>query len=316
LVAFEPVADVKDRIEAWIRSRARFYAEAKKPVLEAMMGRLIPLLAHHPDFSPEAEDLQDFAKYILFYLNLVGTEQNIAHIYKYAERVKQTRDALKPDASDNLYILSDLAQSMITKYQERRNWSFQAWPDRVGLPTGLYTALPSSEAAQQIAKKQYIPDELDEKLDDLVKALDRKKKRKSTHDPSDQPSKKIKNQIKTVIREKPVPKTAAKKKSAKPKPKKKDNDGSPSVPVSERRRSGRSHLSSNYKERDDEEDDEEMWEGATGWDYVDDEEEGEESAESGGGEDDDGDEEPAQSEDDDDDEPTSRKPAPSKGKKK
>jgi sister-chromatid-cohesion protein PDS5 len=175
LVAFEPVADVKDRIEAWIRSRARFYAEAKKPVLEAMMGRLIPLLAHHPDFSPEAEDLQDFAKYILFYLNLVGTEQNIAHIYKYAERVKQTRDALKPDASDNLYILSDLAQSMITKYQERRNWSFQAWPDRVGLPTGLYTALPSSEAAQQIAKKQYIPDELDEKLDDLVKALDRKK---------------------------------------------------------------------------------------------------------------------------------------------
>lgn len=175
LVAFEPVTDVKDRTEAWIRSRARFYAEAKKPVLEAMIGRLIPLLAHHPDYSSETEDLQDFAKYILFYLSTVGTEQNIGHIYKYAERVKQTRDALKPDASDNLYILSDLAQSVIRKYQERRNWSFQAWPDRVGLPTGLYTALPSSEVAQQIAKKQFISDDLDEKLDDIVKTLDRKK---------------------------------------------------------------------------------------------------------------------------------------------
>ena len=72
-------------------------------------------------------------------------------------------------------MLSDLAQAVIRKYQERRNWSFQAWPGKVGLPTGLYTALPSSEVAQQIAKKQYIPDELDERLDDLIRALDRKK---------------------------------------------------------------------------------------------------------------------------------------------
>lgn len=175
LVAFEPVPDVKDRVETWLRSRARFYADAKKPILEAMIGRLIPLLAHHPDYSAEVEDLQDFAKYILFYLGTVASEDNIGHIYKYAERVKQTRDALNPEASDNLYVLSDLSQSAIRKYQERRGWSFQAWPDRVGLPTGLYTALPSSEAAQAIAKKQYITDELDETIDDLVKALDRKK---------------------------------------------------------------------------------------------------------------------------------------------
>lgn len=179
LVAFEPVSDVKDRIETWIRSRARFYTEAKKPAMEAMIGRLLPLLAHHPDYSPETDDLLDFSKYILFYLNTVATEENIGHIYRYAERVKQTLDALNPDASDNLYILSDLAQSAIRKYQERRNWSFQAWPGKVGLPTGLYTALPSSEAAQRIAKKQYISDELDEKLDDLVKAMDRKKVRAS-----------------------------------------------------------------------------------------------------------------------------------------
>lgn len=175
LVAFEPVAEVKSRTETWLRSRTRYYADNKKSIMEAMIGRLIPLLAHHPDFSPQPEDLEDFAKYILFYLSTVADEENISHIYKYAERVKQTRDALSPDSSDNLYVLSDLAQTVIRKYQERRGWSFQAWPDKVGLPTGLYTALPSSEVAQQIAKKQYIPDELDEKLDDLIRALERKK---------------------------------------------------------------------------------------------------------------------------------------------
>lgn len=177
LVAFEPVADVKARVETWLRSRARYYADNKKSIMEAMIGRLIPLLAHHPDYSPAPEDLEDFAKYILFYLTTVANEGNISHIYKYAERVKQTRDALNPDSSDNLYVLSDLAQAVIRKYQERRNWSFMAWSEKVGLPTGLYMALPSSEVAQQIAKKQYIPDELDEKLDDLIRALERKKVR-------------------------------------------------------------------------------------------------------------------------------------------
>ncbi|CAH0026810.1 unnamed protein product [Clonostachys rhizophaga] len=268
LVAFEPVTDVKNRVETWIRSRAHFYSENKKPILEAMMGRLIPLLAHHPDYSSEQEDLVDFAKYILFYLGTVAEESNISHIYKYAERVKQTRDALDPEKSENLYVLSDLAQAVIRKYQEKRNWSFQAWPDKVGLPTGIYAALPSSEVAQQIAKKLYIPDEIDEKLDNLIRAQERKKKRKSLHESADHPAKRPKNQIKTVIRGKPKPaKTSAKKKTPKRKSTKNPNVSSSPVPLSERRRSGRAHVSSNYRERDDEEDEEEMLDGVAEWDY-------------------------------------------------
>ena len=175
LVAFEPVSDLKTRVETWIRSRARYYAENKNNTMEAIMGRLIPLLAHHPDYSSEMDDLADFANYFLFYVSAVASEENGSLIYKYAERVKQTRDGIDANASDNLYVLSDLAQSVIRKYQEKRNWSFQAWPGKVGLPTGLYTALPSSEVAQKIAKKQYIPDALDEKLDELLRAVDRKK---------------------------------------------------------------------------------------------------------------------------------------------
>lgn len=290
LVAFEPIADVKARVEIWLRSRARYYMENKKSIMEAVMSRLIPLLAHHPDYSPDIQDLEDFAKYILFYLTTVASEENISLIYKYAERVKQTRDALSPDSSDNLYVLSDLAQAVIRKYQERRNWSFQVWPDKVGLPTGLYTALPSSEVAQEIARKQYIPDELDEKLDDQIRALERKKvrrsqashyeelspltdfflflqKRKSVHELSEQAAKKPRNQIKTVIRKKPTTKSrsaAKKKKKSSSRPKR---ASPPPVPLSERRRSGRAHVSSNYKERDDEEDEEEMLGGVAEWDY-------------------------------------------------
>ncbi|PHH91384.1 hypothetical protein CDD83_692 [Cordyceps sp. RAO-2017] len=274
LVAFEPMTELKSRVETWIRSRARFYIDKKQQILEAIMGRLIPLLAHHPDYSSAPEDLADFANYFLFYLGAVATEENIALIHKYAERVKQTRDAVNPDASENLYALSDLAQAVIRKFQERRNWSFQAWPGKVGLPTGLYTALPSSELAQQIAKKQYIPDELDGKLDDLVRAMDRKKKRKSMNETTDPPAKRAKTQIKTVIRERAEPKSkaakAASKKALKPKatPRPKKQAASPPpVPLSERRRSSRAHKVSDYKERDDADDEEEMLDGVAVWDY-------------------------------------------------
>lgn len=177
LVAFEPASDLKNRVETWIRSRARYYDDKKQRVMEALMVRLIPLLAHHPDFSPEIDDLVDFANYFLFYLNTVATEDNISLIYRYTERVKQVQDGIKPEASDNLYVLSDLASTVIRKYQERRSWIFQAHPDKVGVPAGLYTALPSTEVAQRIAKKLYIPDEIDERLDDLLRAMDRKKVR-------------------------------------------------------------------------------------------------------------------------------------------
>ncbi|KAI5465779.1 armadillo-type protein [Mariannaea sp. PMI_226] len=264
LVAFEPVPEVKIRVETWLRSRARYFEDIKRRVMESMMGRLIPLLAHHPDYSSEPHDLVDFANYFLFYLGTVATEENISLIYKYAERAKQTRDAITPENSERLYVLSDLSQTIVRKWQEKRNWVFQAWPEGVGLATGLYQALPSSEMAQEIAKKQYIPDELDEKLDDLIKALDRKKKRKSMGERHDPPSKRARTQIKAVIREKRPAKKSKPKTKKVSKPKKTTAD---SLPASERRRSGRSHKVSVYTERDDEEDEAEMLEGVAEWEY-------------------------------------------------
>ncbi|KAI1122698.1 armadillo-type protein [Nemania abortiva] len=278
LTAFEPNVEFKNQIETWIRSRARFFREAKQNVMESTMGRLISLLAHHPDFSPEAEDLVDHARYFLFYSSTVATEANFGMIFKYAERVKQTLDGIDSSKSERLYILSDLAQSLLRKWQERKNWSFQAFSGKIGLPVGLYLALPSHQAAQEIAQKQYLPEEVDEQLDELLRSVDKKKKRKSIDErPEGQPAQKKARA--------PVQKTAPKVKaikisksssraSGKPKSsarsKKPRASSSPAPESADRRRSGRTRKSSSYVERDDSADDDDMLEGVAKWQYYDD----------------------------------------------
>ncbi|OAA74130.1 bimD protein [Cordyceps fumosorosea ARSEF 2679] len=306
LVAFEPAPELKSRVETWLRSRALYYSENKKEVMESIFGRLIPLLAHHPDYSAGVDDLADFANYFLFYLNAVATESNLGLISKYAERTKQTRDAINADASENLYVLSDLAQAIIRKFQEKRNWSFRVYPGKVGLATGLFAPLPSSEVAEEIAKKQYIPEALDEKLDNLLRSFERKKKRKSMHEPGEPSAKRSRTQIKTVIREKAAPKQHKAKKAKKVKaarPKKQPS--SLAAEPSERRRSSRVTKTSDYKERDDKDDEEEMLDGVAEWKYGDDssdEESGEEEVESGEEESGDAEEEEAAGEEEEEEE--------------
>ena len=182
LMAFEPSTEFKQRTETWIRSRARHFQSQKQHVFEAVMARLLSLLAHHPDYSAELDELVDHARYMLFYVSLVATESNLGLIFKYAERVKQTQDALDPQSNKH-QVLSDLAQAVIRKWQEKKNWVFNAYPGKVGLPLGLYAALRSHNEAQEIAEKQLVPDGIDEKLDELLRAMDRKKVRKAKRAP-------------------------------------------------------------------------------------------------------------------------------------
>jgi sister-chromatid-cohesion protein PDS5 len=119
--------------------------------------------------------LKDHARYILYYITTVASEENIGLIYKYAERVKQARDGINSKESDRLYVLSDLAQAVIRKWEEKKGWSMQTWPGKVGLPSGIFAALPSHEVAQEIAEKQYLPDDMDDLLNSLVRKAEQKK---------------------------------------------------------------------------------------------------------------------------------------------
>ncbi|KAI9641533.1 Sister chromatid cohesion protein pds5 [Ciborinia camelliae] len=288
LTAFEPEQNFKNSIVTWIRSRAKVFFESKTMVLEKTLPRLLSLLAHHPDYSAEAAELIDHARYILYYVSSVASEDNLGLIYKYAQSVKQARDAISPAESENLYVLSDLTQAIISKWEVKKGWTMQSYPAKVRVPAKLFGALQSHSVAQEIAEKNYIPEEMDEELDRLVRNVDKKKsqKRKSMDESSLPAAKKQKSEAK--------PKSTASRKVAKtPKPRKIKEPKTPTISSADRRKSGRgASARKSYVDRDDDEDEDEMLEGVSKWDYFDEagnqmesEEEEEEEDEEGDAED-------------------------------
>ncbi|KAL7275171.1 Sister chromatid cohesion protein pds5 [Rhizina undulata] len=205
LMAYEPEEDMKEEAITWIKARAAMLRQMQRHhermekeeeggggaggvvrgqnVMEGVFARLLSLLAHHPDFGTQVEDLADFAKYILFYLKAVATEENLSLIYYVAQRVKQFRDGITPENSENLYYLSELSQAVIRRYGDYHHWTIQTWPGKLRLPAGLFAPMPSPEISLEVARKTYLPAEIDVKLDGLIKprrpAATGPKKRKS-----------------------------------------------------------------------------------------------------------------------------------------
>lgn len=326
LLAFEPSVSLKSDNTTWIRSRTTaFYALRAQQssskgniVMESVFARLLSLLAHHPDYDGTVEDLVDFARYLLYYLQAVATEENLSVIYHIAQRVKQCRDAITPSPSydNSLYHLSDLAQLTIRKYEDAHSWNIQTLPGKVRLPTSLYTELKDHEEAQQIAEKNFLPQGIEEGVEGLVRtsmraARSQGKKRRSEGDPE------VNGRESKRAKQIPTRKAPSKEKKVKPAasstktPKKaKRKSSEEMLPAGERRRSGRVQTTGGggaYREREDEEDDEEMGEGVAVWKYEDGAEvNGDESSEPDN-------EEEVEEEEEDADEPT---PEPSPKAKK
>ena len=297
LYAFEPSQSLRSDTTTWLRSRATilYNLRAEQPqwkaamVMESVFARLLSLLAHHPDYAPQAEDLVDFTRYILFYLQPVATEENLSLIYHIAQRVKQCSDAItpSPEMDNNLYCLSDLAQLTIRKFEEAHNWNIQTLPAKATLPRSLFTEIKDHEEAVSIAEQNYLPEGVEEGVEALVKASmkaarshGKKRRSEDDHGENGRESKKPKSlpvrKGATITQEKKPRATSSMTKAPKKlKARKSDESETAPTPVGERRRSGRvSRGEGAYTERGDEEDDEEMVEGVAEWTYVD--EQGEE----------------------------------------
>lgn len=179
LLAFDPSKRLKEDTSTWLRARATFYAQnekTKQQVLEPILPRFLSLLAHHPDFSTGADELAETAQYILFYLKAVATEENLGHLYHLVQRVKNYRDKLHPDMSENLYYMSDLAQAVIRHFEDMHNWAMQAYAGKVRLPQSLYDGIRDRDTALKIAGKEHLPRELIDELGTIVKQSVRGKK--------------------------------------------------------------------------------------------------------------------------------------------
>lgn len=182
MCAYEPNQNLRESIITWVRSRRAAFTIRKETTLETIFARLLSLLAHHPDFDSDHATLKVMSEYILFYLKSVATQDNLSLIYHVAQRVKGVADGIAPStkANENLYILSDLSQTLIRLWEEQNGWSMQSWPGKLKLPAGIFKPLESHERAQEIADKVWVDEDLAETLESVVRSALKNKKRKAT----------------------------------------------------------------------------------------------------------------------------------------
>ncbi|KAF8726601.1 hypothetical protein AX14_007667 [Amanita brunnescens Koide BX004] len=199
LTIHDPEEDVKTKASSYVQAAMKKLPAAFKiQHLEMTFIRLLHLLAHHPDFSTSPEDMMDIAKYIVFYLDLVGSTETISLLYHLAMKGKTVRDAESHSHSENFYGICEMAQELIKARAHQNSWSIQSYPGNVKLPSDILRPLPNAETANKIVKTVYLPAEAAAALNGLLKSGHRasstkpeKKERKKRKAPtrSSRPSK-------------------------------------------------------------------------------------------------------------------------------
>lgn len=191
LLAFEPDDELRISTINFLKSRTQFLErqqQASKPgdkhynvnTMEVLFARLLSLLAYHPDYPPEGNDfdreLIEYSKYMVLYLVAVANEDNISLIFHVAQRVKQLSDGVggDEDQSNRLYVLSDLAQTVIRHFADTMPHAkganvLQTWPGKVDMPKSLFRLVTSHSEAQKIAEKNYLPEDTALGLEKFVK---------------------------------------------------------------------------------------------------------------------------------------------------
>jgi sister-chromatid-cohesion protein PDS5 len=100
LAAHDPDKHLQDETLKWAKNLAISH-RSQGYMMEAMLPRLVHLLAHHPDFAVDDRDdndLLNFAVYFSFYFDAVVTEESLTLVYHYAQRLKQVADAVNHDS--------------------------------------------------------------------------------------------------------------------------------------------------------------------------------------------------------------------------
>ena len=241
LLAFEPNKLTQEKTAAWLKSQSGRLAKKSDTALELSFARFLSLLAHHPDFSIETENLKDFVAYILFYLKIVAQKSTISLIYNVAQRVKSVQDGINPELSDNLYCLSDIAQAVVREFADEKGWQLPAFDGKITMPSGIFALIKGHGVSQSIAEKQYAPEDLLDGIEDAVRMSLHPKKRKADHASTNQARKKSRPS------EPRAAKATPSKKAAKQTPKKPNGDYEGEAALaSERRRSSRKSNAKSY----------------------------------------------------------------------
>jgi len=171
LTIHDPEEDVKTKASSYVQAAIKKLPAAfKMQHLELTFIRLLHLLAHHPDFSTSPEDMMDIAKYIVFYLDLVGSAETISLLYHLAMKGKTVRDVESHSHSQNFYAICEIAQELIKARAHQNLWSIQSYPGKVKLPSDILRPLPNAETANKVVKTVYLPEEAAAALNGFLKS--------------------------------------------------------------------------------------------------------------------------------------------------
>ncbi|KIY45059.1 hypothetical protein FISHEDRAFT_50101 [Fistulina hepatica ATCC 64428] len=158
LTCLDPEDDVKNEAAKYMNAVMQSMPPALRVNnLELIFIHFLHLLAHHPDFSTELDDLVDMAKCIEFYLDIVGTPETISLLYHIAMKGKAVCDA-EEQYNENLYVLSELAQELIKARVRQQSWNLESYPGKVKMPPDILKPHPNPEVANEVIKSVYLPD--------------------------------------------------------------------------------------------------------------------------------------------------------------
>ncbi|CAK5272282.1 unnamed protein product [Mycena citricolor] len=160
LTVHDPEQDVKTLASSYVTGVVkRLQPDQRMKHLEMMFLRLLHLLAHHPDFATTVDEMVDTAKYINFYLDMIANADTISLLYHLAMKAKTVRDAESQQHSENLYVVSELAQELIKLYAHHHGLNMTTFPGKVKLPSDILRPLPNAETSKMIMETVYLPAE-------------------------------------------------------------------------------------------------------------------------------------------------------------
>ncbi|KAE8234699.1 hypothetical protein CF326_g258 [Tilletia indica] len=174
LSAVDPEVENKIQFTTYARTALRSMSEEQRFLyFDLAFTRLLHLLAHHPDFHPQAspEQFADFVAYIDFYLSLLMTADNAGLYFHLASKLKTVRDRNTMVADDHLYALSEFAQHLIKKRARLQGWTIDTYPGKVKLPSDIYAPVASPELRNEIYANQYLPEKIVEWLSEANKPV-------------------------------------------------------------------------------------------------------------------------------------------------
>ncbi|KAJ7145311.1 armadillo-type protein [Mycena crocata] len=179
LTVHDPELDVKAMAMSYVNGIMRKLPIAKRVQhMEMMFIRLLHLLAHHPDFATSQEELIDIAKYIQFYLQQVANADTISLLYHLAMKGKTVRDAESQLHTENLYVVSELAQELIKIWAHTHSLNISTYPGKVKLPPDILRPLPDVKTANDISRTIFLSPQMLEWLKEKYNPKDRKEKEK------------------------------------------------------------------------------------------------------------------------------------------